>query len=194
MSPFCAKAKLPEGYRITALIDPIRNKKLRKFLIRFSLGMIFGGIALGLLLQPKLHLLFLGGLWRVLVRIIVMALAIAAYMVGHEAVHGVLMWLLSGQKPSFGFKMGCAYAGSKAYFGKYAHMIIALAPLVVWGAVLMIAALRVPADWFWVAWGVQLTNLSGSVGDLYMFGRDLKKPGDVLVLDSGIVMRFYQPS
>ena len=193
MNSFFAIEKLPQGYRITAVIDPIRNRKLRTFVIRFSLALLASGIALGFLIQPKLGLLFSGGLWRVLARFAVMAAAIAAYTIGHEAVHGALMWLYSGKKPFFGFKMGCAYAGSNMYFGKKAHMSIALAPLILWGAALTAAAFTVSADWFWVVWGIQLTNLSGSVGDLYMFGRVFQKPNDVLIKDGGLALCLYQP-
>ena len=194
MSGFRTHEKLPQGYRIAAFIDPIRNPKLRRFVLRFSFALLAVGIVLGLILQPKLSLLFSGGWWKVLLRFAVMAAAIVLYMIGHEAVHGGLMWLFSGKKPFFGFKMGCAYAGSHRYFGKYAHMIIALAPLVLWGAALTAASLAVPADWFWVVWGVQLTNLSGSVGDLYMFARVYHTSRGALVMDNGLSLRIWQPS
>jgi len=192
MNTFCAKEKVPEGFRYSALIALIHNRKLRKLLIRLSLVLTVLGIGIGLLIQPKLGLLFSGGLWRVLLRFAAIAVLIALYMVAHEAVHGALMWLYSRKKPHFGFKMGCAYAGSQMYFGKNAYLSIALAPLVLWGAALTVISLMVPADWFWVLWGVQLTNLSGSAGDLYVFGRVLKKPDNVLVQDNGIVMHLHE--
>ena len=192
MNSFCAKEKVPEGFRYSALIALLHNRKLRKLLIRLSLALTVLGIGIGLFLQPKLGLLFSGGFGRVLLRFAVMAVLIALYMVAHEAVHGALMWLYSRKKPRFGFRMGCAFAASNMYFGKNAYLSIALAPLVLWGAALMAASLMVPADWFWVLWGVQLTNLSGSAGDLYVFGRVLKKPSNVLVQDNGIVMHLHE--
>lgn len=192
MNTFCAKEKVPEGFRYSALIALIHNRKLRKQLMQLSLALTVLGIGIGLLIQPKLDLLFSGGLLQVILHFAVLTAAIAVYMIGHEAVHGALMWLYSRKKPHFGFKMGCAYAGSQMYFGKNAYLSIALAPLVLWGSVLTAASLMVPADWFWVFWGVQLTNLSGSAGDLYVFGRVLKKPDNVLVQDNGIVIHLHE--
>lgn len=86
------------------------------------------------------------------------------YLVLHELVHGICMRAFSGVRPHYGFTGLYAYAGSSAYFGKKPYIVIALAPIVVWGAVLAILNLLVPASWFWPVYFIQIINVSGAAG------------------------------
>lgn len=153
-----------------------------------SLALLAASILLGAVLQPQDGSFFdRYFLWKLLA-----ALAgSAAYIVLHEAVHGMLMWLMSRKKPSFGFSLMYAYAGSRAYFDKSAYLLIALAPVGLWTPLLWQLALLVPSGWFWAVWAVQALNLSGAAGDVYMFARMLRKPRTVLVQDSGTAMLVY---
>ncbi len=73
----------------------------------------------------------------------------AAYVVLHELVHGVCMKYFSGAPCALRFTGLYAYAGSEAYFTKKRYFIIALAPVAVWGVVLLALCMLVPAPWFW---------------------------------------------
>lgn len=55
------------------------------------------------------------------------------YMVLHELVHGACMKVFGAKKVRFGFTGLYAFAGSIEYFKKAAYIVVALAPLVVWG-------------------------------------------------------------
>ena len=130
--------KPPQGYRLKERIDLTRNRRQLRLVVGISLAWIAVGLIAGFWLEPRLGLLVSGGFAMAIFRLLVMCLAIVLYIGGHEAVHGLFMWLYSRKKPSFGFTLMYAYAGSRAYFGKYAYLSIALAPVVLWGAALTV--------------------------------------------------------
>ena len=109
----------------------------------------------------------------------------------HEFVHGIIIKRYSGKKADYGFTGMYAYAGSKACFNKKNYLVIALAPVVLWGIVLTALLLIVPKYWFWPAFLIQLTNLSGASGDLYVVWTFSRMPEDILVQDTGVAMTVY---
>ena len=183
--------QLPEHYREILQIDLQKNKKLALLVnglaliiaaamfipaaCRVPLSTFFETTELGLYFA-KLGALLAG---------------MVLYLVLHELVHGICMRAFSGVRPHYGFTGLYAYAGSSAYFGKKPYIVIALAPIVVWGAVLAILNLLVPASWFWPVYFIQIINVSGAAGDLYVTCRLGKLPPDILVRDSGVSMTVY---
>ncbi len=131
------------------------------------------------------------GLSTYFIRLAVFILGMILYMILHELVHGIFMKKFSGVKPHYGFTLTYAYAGSTAYFNKKHYIIIALAPIVVWGIVLTIINLFTPVSWFWVVYMIQIMNISGAAGDLYVTYKFSKMPKDILVYDSGVAMTVY---
>ena len=185
---------LPEGYREIADIDLQKNKKLM---------LLVNGLALAIAAVMVIPALFLVPLWKtidysqpllVLIKMGVLLLSLLAYIVLHELVHGVCMKGITKQKPRYGFTGMYAFAASDAYFGKTAYLFVALAPVVLWGAVLAIMTPLVPASWFWVVYFVQIQNISGAAGDIYVTCRMIRMPKDILVLDSGVGMKVYSKS
>jgi len=83
-----------------------------------------------------------------------------AYIVLHELVHGITMKAFGTPRVRYGFTGVYAFAGSDDYYGKGSYIFIALAPVVLWGAVLAVVSLFVPLSWFWVVHFVQVVNLS----------------------------------
>lgn len=181
-----AYSRLPEGYRLKERIDLIRNRKQLLFVNGLSIALAVLTVAAGFLLKPAAARFG----W---LQCLVATAAIAVYIVGHEAVHGVLMWLISREKPRFGFKLMYAYAGSTAYFDKRAYLLIAIAPLAVWAIVLGVLAFALPAVCFWPVWAVQVMNVSGAAGDLYVFFHLIGHAPSILVQDDGAAMKVYLP-
>lgn len=116
-----------------------------------------------------------------------------AYIVLHELVHGVFIRIFSGKRATYGFSWKYAWAGSDCYFGKVPYLVIALSPVVIWGIVLAVINTLVPIEWFWVVFVIQIMNLSGAAGDLYVTARFLGLPKDILVKDTGTSMTVYAP-
>lgn len=178
---------LPPGYRFAGTLDFMRNRRQMLAVVKLSMALIVGPTVAGLFIAP------VGPSWRAMLtrwyRWPALALALVAYIPLHELVHGAAMLALSGVRPRFGLKLPYAYAGSTAWFDRRSHVITALAPVVLFGAGLLWAALRVPREWFWPVWIVQISNLSGSAGDIYCVWALMRMEGDLLIQDTGVRMR-----
>lgn len=189
-------AELPENYRELFAIDLKKDQKLFMKVNGLALVILVVLVVIGLFLSPIgafVEWLFdmEQGFLPYMLRFVGILAAIVLYMVLHEAVHGVCMKHFSGVKPHYGFNLSYAYAGSSAYFNKKHYLIIALAPVVVWGVVLAVISCMVPEEMFWFVYLIQITNLSGAAGDIYVTKRFSSLPDDILVNDTGLAMTVY---
>lgn len=125
------------------------------------------------------------------IRFIVLCVSMIAYLILHELVHGITMKLFGAKKVKYGFTGLYAYAGCDEYFSKAPYIVIALAPIIIWGTVLFIVNCLAPVDWFWLVYIIQIMNISGAAGDLYVTFNFLRLPKDILVKDTGVAMTVY---
>ena len=187
-----AQTELPTGYRTLLSIDLQKNKKLA-FLVN-GLALVIGAIMV-VAMQPFVSFFTLfdlsAGLLSYFCRFLTMLVGLVAYMILHELVHGVAMKLCGTQKVKYGFTGLYAFAGSNDYYNKKSYIFIALAPVVLWGIVLLILNFLVPVSYFWVVYFIQIANLSGAAGDLYVTWKFSRLPADILVQDSGVSMTVY---
>ncbi len=184
---------LPEGYSEIRRIDLKANKK--EALLVNGLALIIAAI---MILIANVFV----PLSKVFIRIVrnengeffILLLLIPAlilYVLGHEAVHGFFMKKFSGIKPKYGFNGLYAYAGSEAFFNKKHYIIIALSPIVLFGLILAIINILGPINWFWFIFYIQITNISGAAGDLYVSLIMRRLPNDILTQDMGVSMTVY---
>ena len=187
-----SKQTLPVGYREIYSVDLQKDKK--PAVLVNVLAII---IAVVLFLPANRYIplttLFNIGVSESLyfARLGVIVGGIIFYMILHELVHGLAMKIFGTKKVKYGCTGMYAYAGSDDYYDKKSYIIIALAPIVVWGIVLAIINVLVPYEWFWVVYLIQLINLSGAAGDLFVTVRFSKMPKDILVRDYGVGMTVY---
>jgi hypothetical protein len=125
------------------------------------------------------------------VKIALTVVFVIIYTVLHELVHGAAMKICGTKKIKYGFTGNYAYAGSDDYYDKGAYIFIALAPVVLWGIVLAVTCVFVPESWFWVAYMIQIMNLSGAAGDLFVTVKFSGMPRDIIVRDHGVGMIVY---
>ncbi len=187
-----AVTTLPEGYQPYLSIDLQKDKKLAAFV---------NGLALliGVVMAVPMHFVIPistlfernTGLGDDLLRYCVLIVGMIAYMILHEAIHGITMKLCGTKKVKYGFTGLYALAGSDDYYSKAAYILIALAPIVLWGIVLFAVNLFVPTPWFWVIYIIQIMNISGAAGDLYVTVRFFRLPQNILVKDAGTSMTVY---
>ena len=123
--------------------------------------------------------------------LIVFAVSFVAYIILHEFTHGATMKLFGGKEVRYGFTGLYAFAGSeKDYFPKKPYICIALAPLVLWGVVFAVLMTLFP-KWIWVFWGLQMANVSGAAGDMYVSVKVSGMKEDILVMDTGVDMTVF---
>ena len=182
---------LPQGYREILHIDLQKDNKL--MLIVNALALIIGVVMIvpACMIVPVNTFFDYDHMPAMLMKLVVLAVGFIAYMVLHEAVHGIAMKRYSEAKVRYGFTGMYAFAGSDGYYCRKHYIIIALAPIVVWGIVLGILNFVVPTSWFYVVYFLQVGNVSGAAGDLYVTWRFRKLPADILVRDTGVAMTVY---
>lgn len=183
---------LPQGYKEILSIDLQKNKKLMLLVNGIAIVLAVPMFVLGARLVPVSALFDMsGGMGAYFARFGVLVGAIVVYMVLHELTHGLIMKLCGTKKIRFGFTGMYAFAGSDDYYPKLPYICIALAPIVLLGIVVAVINALVPEEWFWVVYFVQITNVSGAGGDLYVTARFASLPKDILVRDYGVGMRVY---
>ena len=123
-------------------------------------------------------------------RVGIAIVGLLAYIALHELTHGAVM-MACGAKVHYGYKVAYAYAGSDAYFTRPAYVVIALAPVAVWGVIFAVLTVCLPREWFPAVWLWQLVNISGAAGDFYCTCRILRAPRETLVQDTGTAMTFF---
>ena len=178
-----SRKTLPEGYKKMMTIDLLNDKNPMLTVCVINLVLLVLTFSLGFLFSP-----FKFNLWLIL-----SVPLIYIYMLLHELVHGILMYLFSKVKPTYGFNLAYAYAGSTAYFSKVHYIIIALAPIIIWGIVLaVICSYTAGTNLFWPFYIVQCINIGGAAGDIYVTFLFSKMPKDILVNDTGLKMTVFK--
>lgn len=183
---------LPDGYKEIFSVDLQKNKKIALGINSFA-ALIMIAMAVPMHFYVPITTVFdmESGLGAYIARFAVLMVLTALYLILHELVHGITMKLCGTKKVKYGFTGLYAFAGSDDYYDKPSYITIALAPVVVWGIVLVIANALVPRDWFWVVYFIQIFNISGAAGDLYVTAKFSRMPKDILVKDAGVGMTVY---
>ena len=187
-----AVESLPEGYREIYSIDLQKNRKI-------SLLVNLLSVVIAVLMLVPMHFLvpisslFVmdNGLGSYIIRFVALMVLMIAYMVLHELTHGLAMKICGTKKVKYGFTGLYAFAGSNDYYNKKAYIFIALAPIVLWGFVIAIINPFVTLEWFWVVYFLQIINLSGAAGDLFVTIKFSGFPKDILIRDYGVGMTVF---
>lgn len=176
--------ELPQQYEKVRSVDPQQDKKLFLMingvgLVVFVLLAIYGNLFVPIttMFYPK--------------NMLIMLVGTVVYAILHELIHGWGMKCFGSKTVCYGFTGLYAYAGCKDYFAKRPYIIIALAPVVGLGVVLLGLNMVVGSELFWGVYFIQIGNLSGSAGDLYMMLLLCRMPKDLLVQDTGVSMAIY---
>ena len=186
---------LPPGYREIYRVDLQKDKKTALFVNGLAL-LIAAVMGVGMNRLVPISSLFQmdGGPLLYGLRFVSLFVLIFGYLILHELVHGTTMKACGTKKVRYGFTGLYCYAGSEDYYGKKSYLTIALAPVVLFFFLLIPINLIVPREWFWVVYFLQIGNLSGAAGDLFVTVKFAGMPKDILVQDSGVSMAVYSRS
>ena len=179
------------GYKECTKIDLVKNKK-EALLVNIY------GIIIMVVMAVFIPLLIMGGIIEFNLEttfplfFIVLLLSLILYIPLHEIVHGIVLKNYTDEKLSFGWKLVYAYCGSKeAVVDRKEYYAVALAPLLVF-SVVFISLMFLNPSLSLVWYVMEIMNVSGSVGDIYVSIKLRKeKSRDILITDSGTDMRFW---
>lgn len=179
------------GYKECTKIDLVKNKK-EALLVNIY------GIIIMVVMAVFIPLLIMGGIIEFNLEttfplfFIVLLISLILYIPLHEIVHGIVLKNYTDEKLSFGWKLVYAYCGSKeAVVNRKEYYAVALAPLFVFSVVFISLMVLNPS--LSLVWYVmEIMNVSGSVGDIYVSIKLRKeKSRDILITDSGTDMSFW---
>lgn len=185
--------ELPEGYQVARVIDAKEDKKLIGAMTFAALVVLGVFLWIGILTQwsgMKQEELSLGLNIGFLV-------ALLAYIVLHELVHGAAYKLLTGQKLTYGFTLSVAFCGvPEIYVYRKASLIAVLAPFVVFTVVFGAAILLVHGAWlrFYliILLGLHIGGCSGDLYNTWLYLTRFRDPR-TLTRDTGPQQTFYIP-
>ena len=179
------------GYKECTKIDLVKNKK-EALLVNIY------GIIIMVVMAVFIPLWIMGGIIEFNLEttfplsFIVLLISLILYIPLHEIVHGIVLKNYTDEKLSFGWKLVYAYCGSKeAVVDRKEYYAVALAPLLVFSVVFISLMVLNPS--LSLVWYVmEIMNVSGSVGDIYVSIKLRKeKSRDILITDSGTDMSFW---
>lgn len=180
---------LPQGYSFFDKIDLKNNKKQFWTVQGICLATIAVMLGIGWLIESPLKI---ENNTESIIGLVVLIVGFVLYIFAHEAVHGLFMYAFCKTKINYGFVGWAAYAGSSAYYDKKRYIIIALAPVVVWGVTFAVLNIFFHSGiWFWVIWFLQIANVSGACGDFFCVYKTARYPKDILVNDTGLEMQIF---
>ncbi|MBQ7108296.1 MAG: DUF3267 domain-containing protein [Clostridia bacterium] len=183
---------LPNGYNEIYAVDLQKNKKVALFVNMLAIIIAVLLTVPMCFVVPIFNLFSMeSGMQNYIIRFAVLMVLIILYMLLHELVHGIAMKICGTKKVKYGFTGLYAFAGSTDYYDKTAYIFIALAPVVLWGIVLAVVNLFVSDEWFWVVYIIQISNLSGAAGDLFVTVKFSRLPSDILIQDYGVGMKVF---
>ena len=184
--------ELPHGY-ISKLHISMQNDK-RTMLTINIIGIVITVLMIIIMnaFVPLVQLIDGMRISDLLIMTSVLIFSYIAYIVLHELTHAAVMKAVGGGKVRFGFTGMYAFAGStEDFFDKAAYRLIALAPLFVWGIVFAVLQAALPLSWSWVIWMLQVGNVGGSAGDVYVTLKLMRMPSTILINDTGLEVTVY---
>ncbi|MEG1523533.1 MAG: DUF3267 domain-containing protein [Clostridia bacterium] len=178
------RSKQAENYRMIRRIRLLESKAMGMI----SLFTLAAMLVLGFFLRPKEKELVIG--FGLVLQVLLLGLGTVGYMLLHELIHGWIMQAYGGH-PRYHFSVIYACAGSDAYFSRRQYMNIALMPVLLLGLLLLVLNIILYPEHYWFFYTLQMLNVSGAAGDLYVTAMIMRMPKDTVVQDTGTVMTFY---
>lgn len=179
----------PADYAVDSILD-LKEDRRAAVTIQVGFAAVVGVmVALAVLLDLPLDSSWSG--W------VVAGVTVAAcllFMVLHELTHGLVLWVLTRVPPTYAVRLPYLVTGSQALLRRREAVAVALAPLLLWGAVLLVLLSVVPADLFLTVYVLLALNVAAASGDVlqaWVFGR---LPQGALVRDDGRQTTVYLPA
>ncbi len=115
-----------------------------------------------------------------------------SYIILHEITHLLFMKIFSKEKINISIKFPTISVGSNAKFSKKQFSIIALAPVIILGSILILLILITSKE-YTLLWSILLIlNFAGSGGDYLQFFKICKYPTNTYFQDNSIETIIFQ--
>lgn len=181
-----ATLELPEQYREMRQVN-LASPQIMRRLTAWSVVLI--------VLSAVLQVLLIGDVSFMidLPMLVLGAVLTVVYIVLHEGTHGLFIRFFAKVPVEYKLQPPYVSAGNReAYFSRFAYIVIALAPVLLFGVIFLIWLLYAPIHWRLLPFGLQILNVSGAVGDFYITVYTLRHASPTAYInDTGSVMTYY---
>lgn len=163
------------------------NYKKSKYANAFIIGSFVFFIAVGAIIVSLSGAIFnnsLKGQWFLL--------GCLCYIVLHETIHLIFMKMFSKERLCISIKFPTISVGSNAKFSKVQFIIIAIAPVVILGAILIAAILFCSKEYTFFFTILLILNFAGSGGDYLQVFEMRKFSADTYFQDNSIETTVYK--
>jgi len=178
--------QLPKTHEFSHQIDLKTNKKaslmIQVIFVFIALIMVTLAIAFQFPIQSEL---------KAIPKIIITIGLVIIYMVVHELTHGIFIRILSKKKPKYAVRFPYLTTGSQSFFNKKSFVLITLAPVIIWGIILLFVISFVPQTLFMSFYVVLGLNFAGAAGDYVQVYYFFKLPKNALLQDDGNETKVY---
>jgi hypothetical protein len=177
---------LPEHYEERGTLDLKKDKKSG-----LAIQLLFGSIVVLMVVLARWFEFPVDSSWNTAVSILATVGMAIAYIMVHELTHGIVIRIISGVRADYFFRFPFVCTGSKVFFNKASFISIALAPVVLWGIVLIVLLLVLPPDYFLSMYILIGLNFAGAAGDYVQTYAISKLPPSALIQDDGKQSRVF---
>lgn len=184
--------EMPKDYKRITTLSLQKDKKASTLVNIIS---IIIGIAMLIpmhIVNPITSVINLSeGMEGIMTEIIALVIAMTVYIIIREAIHALFMKILGCKKIKFMFTGLYAFAATDELIPMNAFTLIALAPVIILGIILLVCCILIPLPVLWLVYILLVVNVSGVVGDVYNVIKLSKLPKDILIHDNGLSMNIY---
>lgn len=128
-----------------------------------------------------------------ILKIVLTVVFVFVYMVIHELTHGVLIRIISKEKPSYAIRFPYLITGSNHYYNKQSFLLILLTPVILWGLIVLVLLIVLPDKLFMSSYVVFGLNFAGSSGDFVQAIMIKRLPDNTLIQDKGDKTTYFLP-
>lgn len=177
--------QIPKALETERCIDPMGDKKSKKYLYLGTLGLAAVLALVGHLFVPISRLYDVGGIGQFVLRAVLIAAAAVLYYCVYELVRSRVCEKLTGRKTKITLRKYWLNSSSESIFTLKGYLLYSLAPVAIIGIVLLILNIALPDQFFWQVYIIQIINIAGATGDFYAAYRLVREKKPLAVTDDG---------
>jgi hypothetical protein len=192
---------LPDSYQLSGSLNLSKDHRLAILLNLLGLVLLvfFGWVFILAMqfLRPgfdgQLLNLVVGSPVEIIYFLISLLVVSVIMVVAHEAVHGLIFWLITRQRPVYGFRGLYAFASAPGWFiARNPYLVVAIAPFIAITTLGLGLMAVIPTGLILQILLLITLNASGAVGDLAVVFWLLTQPASIYVQDFGDGINLYR--
>lgn len=178
----------PKGFNDKETIDLKADKKLWLRVNGAALAAAAVLVLLGCLYEPVTRFFSAAGAWRMLLRFILMLIGMGVYFFLNEYIRRFMIEKITGKKVLTVREKPCVFTIPARCLTVKEYLKVSFAPAAALGALLLLLTLILPEKMFWQVYIIQVINLAGAAGDIYIAYKILKTKKEVRIEENGIAI------